>query len=137
MHYTKAVKYGVSCLCFEGNFALLIVYVFWESQSLWSVLREWDGISNLGVPRLKSVRVGPRSIVQIVVCWELLNEDYTSGFPSWLGSPRVGVLSPNWVNKLSVHFTFLFVSVYLFVLASCSKLLIQHLIVCHWCWNIT
>jgi len=30
---------------------------------------------------------------------------------------RVGVLLPNLVNKLFVHFTFLFVSVYLFLLA--------------------
>ena len=38
--------------------------VIQESQELWSFVREWDEISDLGIPRLKSVQVGPRSLVQ-------------------------------------------------------------------------
>jgi len=35
-----------------------------------------------------------------------------------LVASRVGVLSPNWINKLSAHFIFLFVFVHLFYFVS-------------------
>ena len=53
---------------------------------------KWDGISNLGVPRLKSIRVGPRS--------KVVNEEFVMkikirttlvDFLPGLVAPRVGV----------------------------------------------
>ena len=75
-------------------------------------------ISDLGVPRLKSIWVGLRSrVVNEEFVVKLRIRTTLVDFLLGLVASRVGVLSPNWVNKLSVHFTFLFVSVYLFVLA--------------------
>jgi len=78
----------------------------YESQSMWSVVREWDGISNLGVPRLKSIWVGPRSLVQTWFAESFWIRTTLMDFLPGLVASRIGVLSPNWVNKLSVHFYF-------------------------------
>jgi len=81
---------------------------------------------------LKSIQVGPR--------YRVVNEEFSVklrirttllDFLPGLVASRVGDVAPNWVNKLTVPFTFLsFILLFslCLLLARCSKHLIQHLL---------
>jgi len=93
-------------------------------------LREvrWDLRSR--VPRLKSIQVGPRSrVVNDEFAERLRIRTTLVDFLLGLVAPRVGDVTPNWVKKLLVPFTFLSFILLFYVcllLARCSKHLIQH-----------
>jgi len=55
---------------------------------------------------LKSVWVGPRSLVKTWFAESYRTRTTLVDFLHGLVASRVGVLSPNWVNKHSVHFYF-------------------------------
>jgi len=79
---------------------------------------------------LKSIRVGPRSIVvKDEFAVKLRIRTTLVDFLPGLVVSRVGDIAPNWVNKLPVPFTFLsFILLFYLclLLARCSKHLIQH-----------
>ena len=87
-------------------------------------------ISDSGVPRLKSIQVGPRSrVVNEEFAEKLRIKTTLVDFLPSLVASRVGDVASNWVNKLPVPFTLLsFILLFYLcpLLARCSKHLIQH-----------